>query len=275
MKRLFILLYGILGYMIGMGGLTYFILFVGGWDFLPFHIDSGAPDTLSSAFLINIGLITLFGLQHSVMARPSFKKAWTRIIPKSAERSTYVLISGVTMILICYFWQPVPGFLWKVENPVGWSLLTTGYGLGWVLAVVATFLINHFDLFGLQQVYLNLRNKPEPAPAFTETFLYRMVRHPLQLGILIGIWVAPTMSISHLILSVGMTTYIFIGLYFEEKDLVASLGKEYQAYQKRVPKILPLPRPSVEPAFRATADLAVEPAIAEPEFVFTRSISGD
>lgn len=244
MKRILILFYGILGYVIGMGGLTYFILFVGGWDFLPRHIDSGTPGAVASALAINFGLVLLFGLQHSVMARPSFKEKWTRIIPKSAERSTYVLLSGVMMLIICLFWRPLPGYLWQIGNPIGWTLLTIGYAFGWVLAVLATFVINHFELFGLQQVYMNLRNKPEPRPAFTDRFLYRVVRHPLQLGVLIGIWVAPTMSVSHLMLAVVMTIYIFIGLYFEERNLVQSLGQDYKAYQKRVPKILPLPRPS-------------------------------
>lgn len=263
MKRILIFLYGILGYLIGLGGLTYFILFVGGWDFLPLHVDSKTPGPLGPALLINAALVALFGIQHSVMARPGFKQAFTQLIPKAAERSTYVLLSGLMMILICLFWQPVDGTLWQVENPVGWTLLTVGYAFGWVFAVLATFVINHFELFGLQQVYMRLRNKPEPTPEFTDRFLYKIVRHPLQLGVLIGLWVAPTMSVSHAILAVAMTVYIFIGLYFEEKDLVKSLGKEYEEYKKRVPKILPLPRPnSGQPAARPKS---TRPELAQPE----------
>lgn len=248
MKRLSIFFYGILGYMTGMGGLTYFILFVGGWDFLPRHVNSGTPGPLGIALMINSGLIALFGLQHSAMARPAFKRAFTKLIPKAAERSTYILLSGVMMLIISFFWQPVEGVLWQVENPVGRALLTVGYGLGWMLAVLSTFVINHFELFGLQQVYLNLRNKPEPAPKFTDRFLYRIVRHPLQLGIFIGIWVLPTMSMTQFILSAALTGYIFIGLYFEEKDLVDTLGSEYVDYKQKVPKILPLPRPQPKSA---------------------------
>lgn len=248
MKRIAILLYGILSYAIGMGGLTYFILFVGGWSFLPVHINSGTPDGLGRALFINALLMLIFGLQHSVMARPAFKQRLTRYLPRAAERSTYVLISGLMMLMLSLFWQPIGGVLWEVENPVGRILLTGGYIFGWLFAVLATFVINHFELFGLQRIWFNLRNKPEPKPAFTERFLYRIVRHPLQLGVLIGLWVTPTMLMTHLVLSVAMTAYIFVGLYFEEKDLVASLGQKYTGYQQRVPKILPWPRPTMRPA---------------------------
>lgn len=244
MKRIFILLYGILSYTVGMGGLTYFILFVGGWSFLPMHVDSGTPSDLGRALLMNALLILIFGLQHSVMARPGFKQKLTKVLPRAAERSTYVLVSGLMMLMLSFFWQPLNGTLWQVENSLGQTLLTGGYIFGWLFAVLATFVINHFELFGLQRVWLNLRNKPEPEPFFTERFLYRVVRHPLQLGVLIGMWVTPTMSMTHLVLSVAMTAYIFVGLYFEEKDLVASLGHKYADYQQRVPKILPWPRPN-------------------------------
>ncbi|MCB0127413.1 MAG: hypothetical protein KDE58_34355 [Caldilineaceae bacterium] len=259
MKRSLIALYGLIAYAVGMGGLVYFILFVGGWSFLPVHVNAGTPGPLWRALLINLGIILLFGVQHSVMARPTFKRQFTKLVPKAAERSTYVLLSGVMMLIISFGWQPLAGTIWQVDNPVGRLLLTVGYALGWMLAVVSTFVINHFELFGLQQVYLNLRNQPEPAPWFTDRFLYRMVRHPLQLGILIGIWVVPTMSMSLLFLSAAMTVYIFIGLYFEEKDLVASLGKEYLAYKQRVPKVLPFPRPASQAA-DSEADLVPAPS---------------
>ena len=242
MSRFLILGYGLLGYAIGMGGLTYFILFVGGFDFLPIHINSGTPADPSQAMLINLGLIALFGIQHSVMARPSFKKLWTKFVPEAAERSTYVLISGVMMLVICAFWQPIDGTLWQVNSTIGWWLLTGGYAFGWVFAVTSTFLINHFELFGLQQVYYNLRNEDVPEPTFTSRFFYNVVRHPLQLGILMGIWITPNMSLSHLCMALGMSIYIFVGLYFEEQDLTETLGQDYKDYQERVPMILPLPQ---------------------------------
>lgn len=242
--RILGVLYGLLAYAIGIGGLAYFILFVGGWSFLPHHVNSGTPGPAAQAIAINLGIMLIFGFQHSVMARPGFKRAFTRIVPKSVERSTYVLLSGLMMLFISLCWQPVAGSVWNVENPTGRLLLTMGYALGWGLCILSTFVINHFELFGLQQVYFRLRNRPEPKPWFTDRFLYRLVRHPLQLGILIGIWVVPTMSMSLFFLSVTMTIYVLIGLHFEEKDLVTTLGKDYIEYRKRVPRLLPLPRPA-------------------------------
>lgn len=244
MKRYLVFTYGLISYVIGLGGLVYFILFVGGWTFIPRHIESDPPAQFGVALLINTGLMLLFGLQHSMMARPSFKKQITKIIPKAAERSTYVLLSGGMMLLISFFWQPVEGYLWQVTQPFARNMLTIGYIFGWVFAVLSSFVINHFELFGLRQVYYNLINQPEPAPNFTARFLYSIVRHPLQLGVLIGIWTTHTMSLTHLFLAIAFTGYIFVGLYFEEKDLTASLGQAYTDYQKRVPKILPFPRPN-------------------------------
>ena len=242
MSRLLNFIYGLVAYVVGLGGLVWFILFVGGWDFLPRHIDSGEPVSLSSALFMNLGLILLFGLQHSVMARQSFKSWWTKIIPSVAERSTYVFFSGIILGIICLFWQPVNGILWHVDNPTGEFILTAGYFLGWVIVVLASFLINHFELFGLQQVYCNLINKVEPSPTFTERFLYKVVRHPLQFGVLIGMWAAPIMSMTHFMLSTAMSVYIFIGLYYEEKDLAATFGESYKDYQRRVRMLIPIPK---------------------------------
>ena len=242
MSRSLILIYGIVSYAVGLGGLAFFILFLGGWNFLPIHIDSSTPGPLGVSLLINTSLMALFGLQHSVMARRSFKNVWTKVVPQAAERSTYVLLSGVVFCLIGFYWQPLAGTLWHVDNQIARNALIGIQLLGWVLVVVATFLINHFELFGLQQVYFNFVNKPEPAPDFTDRFLYKIVRHPLQLGVLIGIWSTPTMTMTHLMLSATMTVYIFIGLYYEEKDLVATLGQDYEDYQRRVRMILPIPK---------------------------------
>lgn len=242
MSRLLVFIYGLLSYTVGLGGLVWFILFVGAWEFLPIHIDSGSPGSLSSAILINVGLVIIFGLQHSVMARPAFKNRWTKIIPRAAERSTYVLLSGIIMGLICLHWQPLNGFLWQVDNQIGQVVLIAGYFIGWSLAVLASFLINPFELFGLQQVYFNLVNKSEPSPHFKERSFYKVVRHPIQLGTLIGSWSTPTMSMTHLMLSVALSVYIFIGLYYEEIDLVTTLGEEYEDYQRRVRMIIPFPK---------------------------------
>jgi protein-S-isoprenylcysteine O-methyltransferase Ste14 len=241
-SRILILLYGIVSYAIGMGGLTCFILFIGGWEFLPLHIDFRSPGPLGVALLINVGLMVLFTFQHTVMARRGFKKAWTKVLPHVSERSTYVLLSGVMLVVISYFWQPIEGTVWQVKNQAIQIILIAVQMLGWCMVVTATFLINHFELFGLQRVYCNYLDKPEPPPDFTERSLYKIVRHPLQLGLLIGLWTTPTMSMSHLMLSATMTIYIFIGLYYEEKDLIATLGPPYEDYRKRVRMLIPIPK---------------------------------
>lgn len=240
MKRLLILLYGLLSYAIGLAGLSWFILFVGGWEFLPKHINSGTPGPLGTALFINIGLIVIFALQHSVMARQNFKKHLCKLIPKAAERSTYVLLSGLLMGAICQYWQAIDGTLWQASNSIVYTLLLAGYFIGWFIMLIATFLINHFELMGLQQVYLQFKKREEPPATFTERYLYKFVRHPLQLGILIGLWSTPVMSLSQLLLASTMTAYIFVGLYFEEIDLVYFLGDRYKNYQQRVNKLLPL-----------------------------------
>ncbi|PCJ45435.1 MAG: hypothetical protein COA74_15700 [Gammaproteobacteria bacterium] len=242
MGRFFIFIYGIIAYAVGMGGLVWFILFVGSWDFLPLHIDSKTPGELNQALLINFAIILLFGVQHSVMARPSFKSKWTKIIPKSMERSTYVLITGLLMALFCLHWQAIEGTVWQVDNVIIQQVLIGLYMLGWVIVVLSSFLINHFELFGLQQVYCNLTKKAEPADSFTDRFFYKIVRHPLQFGVLMGVWATPHMTMTHLMLAVLLTIYIFIGLHYEEKDLVKSLGDKYENYQKQVPMLIPIPK---------------------------------
>ncbi len=246
MARLLILLYGLLAYAFGMAGLVLFILFLGSWGFSPFNINSGVPGPLLPALVTNVGLILLFGLQHSVTARQGFKDALTKIIPKAAERSTYVLISGVLLIVICLYWQAIDGTLWHVKNEILRTILIAAYAFGWVIAIVSSFLINHFELFGLQQAYLSFKNRQEPKASFTDRWLYKLVRHPLQFGILIGIWATPTMTMTHLMLAVSMTIYIFIGLHYEEKDLVRYLGEPYEEYRKSVPMVLPVPRPKAD-----------------------------
>lgn len=222
--------------------LVWFALFIGGWEFLPRHIDSDSPGPLSSALLINVGLLTIFVLQHPIMARLTFKSRWTKIIPAAAERSTYLFFSGIIMALFCLYWQPVDGIVWQVGNQIGQIVLIAIYIIGWSVPVMASFMINHFELFGLQQVYFNLINKPEPSPHFTERWFYTFVRHPIQLGTLVGIWSTPTMTMTHLMLSAPLTVYVLMSLRYEEKDLVTTLGENYVDYQKRVRMIIPLPK---------------------------------
>jgi len=242
MSKILILIYGVVSYAVGMAGLTFFILFVGGWEFMPLHVNSGMAGSFRPAIAINLGLMLLWGVQHSVMARPTFKKTWTSIIPATMERSTYVLLSGIIITIMCLNWQSIEGMVWDIENSAARIVLNTLHIGGWVIVVIATFLINHFEFFGLQQVWFNLKNRPEPEPNYSEKFLYKIVRHPLEMGFLMGLWFTPTMSMTLFYLSAMMTIYIFIGLHYKERNLTESLGESYADYKTRVRKIIPIPK---------------------------------
>lgn len=242
MSKAIIFMYGLFSYTVALIAQVWFILYIGEWTFMPITVNTYYPVPLIDALSINVALIVLFSLQHSVMARSFFKTYLTKIIPQAAERSTYVLFSGLALGLICLYWQPFEGFLWHVDNETGKILLTAGYLFGWGFSLFSTFLINHFELFGLQQIYLNLLNKPAPSIDFKEKLFYKCVRHPIQLGILIGLWVTPSMSYSHLMLSITLSLYIFIGLWYEERDLISEWGDTYREYRKRVRMILPFPK---------------------------------
>lgn len=237
MKRWLIFFYGVACYAIALVTLLYAIGFVGNlW--VPKSIDSPRAVALGSALLTDVVLLALFAIQHSVMARPAFKRWWTRIIPKEAERSTYILLASVALIVLYKYWEPIGGVVWSVQSPVGKAVLYGLYALGWALVFLSSFLINHFDLFGLRQIWLQLRRRPyEPLP-FGTPVLYRYVRHPLYVGLLLAFWSAPTMTLAHLVFAITTTIYILIAIQLEEHDLVAE-HPEYARYKKRVPMLVP------------------------------------
>ena len=238
MNKTVIFLYGIVAYVVALIGQVWFILYLEDWAFIPETIYAPQQLSFALATVVNVALVLLFGLQHSVMARSFFKRHLTKFIPQSAERSTYVFFSGIALILVAYFWQPIDGYVWRTEGTLA-TVLTLISLLGWTFSVIATFIINHFELFGLQQVYFNYIEKETPTIDFQERLFYTFVRHPIQLGVLVGIWFTPFMNYGHLMFSLFFTLYIFIGLYYEEKDLIVELGETYEAYRNRVAKIIP------------------------------------
>lgn len=242
MQRIMIFVYGIICYLIGAG--AYFIGFNGFMANLlgPYSVDRGAEAPLGIAVAINVGLIVLFGLPHSLMARQGFKRWWTRIVPPAAERSTFMLQAGLLAILLIWQWRAIPITIWRVEDPLARGVIWAVYVIGWVIAFIATFLINHFELAGLQQVYAHLRGQTPPSPSFRTPLFYRVVRHPMQLGVMMALWAAPHMTVGRLVFALGMSVYILIGLHFEERDLVRDFGDDYRAYQRTVPKLIPLSR---------------------------------
>ena len=245
------LLYGAVAYLIFFGTFLYAVGFVGN-IFVPKTIDSGAAGPVGQAILVNVALLGLFAVQHSVMARPAFKRWWTRIVPKSVERSTYVLLASAILIVMFWQWQPIPQVVWSVQDPTAVAAINTVFWLGWVVLLIATFLINHFELFGLSQVYARLRGQPSRPAEFRTPFLYRWTRHPIYLGFLLSFWAAPVMTLGHLLFSVGTTGYILLGIFLEERDLVAQFGEQYRTYRRKVGMFWP--RFTREPAPAPEAD---------------------
>ena len=241
MKTLLSWIYGLGAYLAGFVALLFFIGFCVG-VLAPVNVDSGGAVSPGWALLVDSGLIALFGVQHSVMARRGFKAWITRHVPRHLERSTYLVATTLVLGALIAFWQPLPGRLWKVEE--GWLAGTlTGIALGgWGLVLLTTFLINHADLFGLRQVWLNARGLSYTPVEFKAPWLYRWVRHPMQLGVLIGLWFTSSMTFSHLLLAGGMTAYVLIGLLYEERDLVRQFGERYRAYQHSTPRLMPIGR---------------------------------
>ena len=237
--RLTAFVYGVGCYAMFLVTFLYAIGFIGNLA-VPKSIDSGLDGPLYLALLVDAALLGLFAIQHSVMARQWFKRAWTRVIPKPVERSTYVLFSSVALLFLFWQWRPIGGVIWDVHSPAGRVGLSVLFACGWLTVLASTFFIDHFDLFGLRQVYLYLRAK-DPSPiAFRTPGLYRYVRHPLYLGWLLVFWSAPTMTVAHLVFALATTAYILVAIQFEERDLTHAYGDAYRKYRERVPMILPL-----------------------------------
>jgi methanethiol S-methyltransferase len=242
MARLIYLLYGAVAYLIFFATFLYLIGFVGDLPGVPRTVDwngDAADLPLAAALAIDVGLIALFGLQHSVMARQGFKAAWTRIVPKPIERSSYVLLASLMLILMFYLWQPIPRVIWNVDSPAGAAILMGLFALGWLIVLLSTFLISHFELFGLKQVWGNLRGAEPAEPVFRQPFFYKFVRHPLYTGFFLAFWATPEMTAGHLLFAAGMSIYMLIAIRYEERDLVGLFGRDYEEYRGRVGMLTP------------------------------------
>jgi protein-S-isoprenylcysteine O-methyltransferase Ste14 len=241
MKRLLFFAYGVTAYVVFFGTFLYASAFIGGLP-VPTTLDGPANGPLAAALAVNAGLLALFAVQHSVMARPWFKQRWTRLVPHEIERSTYVLLSSLALILLFWQWRPMGIVIWSVEHSAGRAILYGLFAFGWLLVLVATFLINHFDLFGLRQVWLALLGRPYTPLAFKTPGPYRLVRHPLYVGWFFAFWATPTMTLAHLVFAIATSCYILLAIQFEERDLVRYHGRSYEDYRRDVPMLVPFSR---------------------------------
>ena len=239
MSRTLTMLFAIICYAIFFATFLYLIVFVGGFPFSGRTVDAGPESSPIVAALIDLALITLFGFQHSVMARPAFKARWTRIVPPAAERSVYVLAASIALMILFLGWHPINAIIWNITNPMVQGTLWALFWIGWATVLVSTFLINHFELFGLQQAWFSLRGNEAEQPKFRQPFFYKLVRHPLYAGFLFAFWSTPKMTLGHLVLAAGISVYILIAIRLEEHDLVAVFGKDYEAYREKVGMLTP------------------------------------
>ena len=241
--RLIAFLYGIAAYLVFFVTFLYAIGFVSGLA-VPKTIDSGAAGPLGEALVVNLLLMSLFAVQHSAMARKGFKEWWTQYVPKSVERTTYVLLASLVLLLLFWQWRPMPAVVWQIGDPQLALAVTVLAFVGWLIVLLSTFLINHFELFGLHQVANNLAGRPMPAPRFRTPLLYGLVRHPIYLGFIIAFWAAPTMTVGHLLFAAVTTAYIVVAVQLEERDLIDAFGDDYRRYKTRVSMLIPWRRPS-------------------------------
>jgi protein-S-isoprenylcysteine O-methyltransferase Ste14 len=244
MKKMMSVLYGAVAYASFFGAFSYAIGFVGNL-LVPKSIDSGAEGDFGMSLLINMSVLAMFALQHSVMARPWFKEAWTKVIPEPIERSTYVLLASLILILTFWQWRPMPGIIWQVENAMGQAALMTLQMAGWAIVFLAAVMIHHFDLFGLRQVYLYARGERYRDLGFRTPGFYKFVRHPIMLGFLIAFWATPNMTVGHLVFAATTTAYIMVGIHFEERDLMRHHDQRYMAYRQQVPALIPTGRKAI------------------------------
>jgi protein-S-isoprenylcysteine O-methyltransferase Ste14 len=264
LKRILFFVYGSFSYVVFLGTFLYAIGFIGNFG-VPTTLDGPASGPLGLSLAINTGLLTLFAVQHSVMARKWFKEWWTNIVPKPIERSTYVLFSSVALILLFVLWRPLGGVVWSVEDPTGRLVLRGLFAFGWALILYSTFLINHFDLFGMRQVWLYLRGKSDGGLRFTTPGAYRIVRHPLYVGWLFAFWMTPVMTFAHLLFSIATTAYILLAIRFEERDLVREFGDTYEEYRRSVPMLIPSLRKRGSKSSSAIAKTAGSRVLKEKE----------
>jgi protein-S-isoprenylcysteine O-methyltransferase Ste14 len=239
MSRAAALVFAIACYAIFFATLIYLIVFVGDFTFAAKTVDAGPHAPTVVAAIVDLILISLFGLQHSAMARPAFKRWWTRIVPPQMERSVYVLSASIMLIILFVGWRPIDAIVWNVTSPAFSSILWLLFWAGWLTVLISTFLINHFELFGLQQAWFHVRGRQEQAPQMREPSLYRFVRHPMMLGFFFAFWAAPEMTAGHLLLALGMSAYILVALRYEERDLVGLFGDDYENYRGRVGMLVP------------------------------------
>jgi protein-S-isoprenylcysteine O-methyltransferase Ste14 len=239
MQRSLNMLFALVAYAIFFATFLYLIAFVGNIAAVPRTVDVGPAAPVAAARAIDIALIALFGVQHSVMARPGFKTWWTRVVPPPAERSVYVLMASAVLIILFAFWRPIAGTVWSVTSPLGAGVLWALFALGWGIVLISTFLLNHFELFGLQQAWLHLRGRQAEPPELRQPMLYKWIAHPLYAGFFLAFWATPRMSYGHLLLAAGMSAYMLIAIRYEERDLTGFYGEDYTRYRKGVGMIFP------------------------------------